>query len=228
MGGGGGFGGVGSQGGGIGGGDEEDDGGPLVPCPDCGRKFKEKAFEKHAKICKKVFMQKRKAFDSVSNRLGELDNAGELIANAKKNEKELENPKPKPEKTAQAVPEWQKKSLAFRQAMLAAKAATGDVEAGVKAAEIKKQLDAAGGSESSDMVKCPHCGRTFNKEAGERHVAICLKTFGSKNGGGSGLKKGGGSNSQNARPGGGVPAAKPSAAGPPPSAANRRPSQNRR
>jgi hypothetical protein len=34
------------------------------------------------------------------------------------------------------------------------------------------------------MTKCPHCGRTFNKEAGERHIAICLKTFGKKSGGG--------------------------------------------
>jgi endogenous inhibitor of DNA gyrase (YacG/DUF329 family) len=35
---------------------------------------------------------------------------------------------------------------------------------------IKKMME-----EDPDMVKCPHCGRTFNKEASERHIPICLK-----------------------------------------------------
>merc|ERR1719476_118320 len=43
-----------------------------------------------------------------------------------------------------------------------------------------------------DMICCENCGRTFNKEAGERHMKICVKTFGSKPGG-SRLTKGGGS-----------------------------------
>lgn len=33
-------------------------------CPSCGRKFNVSAMEKHLKICQKVFMQKRKVFDS--------------------------------------------------------------------------------------------------------------------------------------------------------------------
>ena len=35
----------------------------LIPCNSCGRKFNEKAMEKHEKICQKVFVQKRKVFD---------------------------------------------------------------------------------------------------------------------------------------------------------------------
>lgn len=167
---------------------EDDDGGPLVPCPDCGRSFKAQSLEKHKKICKKVFQHKRKQFNSAANRLGEFDNAQELIANATKSEKqrEKENHAEKSSKKEKgSVPKWKAQSLAFRQAILAAKGASGDPEAAKKAAEIQKQLNAAslasgGNVMESDMVKCPHCGRTFNEEAGQRHIAICLKTFGGK------------------------------------------------
>jgi len=43
----------------------------LYECEDCNRKFNEKAFEKHVKVCKKVFMEKRKAYDSKMNRMTE-------------------------------------------------------------------------------------------------------------------------------------------------------------
>lgn len=38
-------------------------------CPDCGRKFNSGPFERHIKICKKVFQQKRKVFDSTKMRV---------------------------------------------------------------------------------------------------------------------------------------------------------------
>ncbi|CAE7457839.1 zc2hc1a [Symbiodinium pilosum] len=161
----------------------DDDGGPLVPCPDCGRSFKAESLEKHKKICKKVFQQKRKQFNSAANRLGDLDNASELIANASRIDKQKEAPKEadKTSKKDKTVPKWKAQSLAFRQAILAAKGASGDPEAARKAEELQKELIAANPSGmESDMVRCPHCGRTFNKEAGQRHIAICLKTFGNK------------------------------------------------
>mmetsp|Transcript_86401 Transcript_86401/g.176320 ORF Transcript_86401/g.176320 Transcript_86401/m.176320 type:complete len:331 (+) Transcript_86401:94-1086(+) len=168
---------------------EDDDGGPLVPCPDCHRSFKAESLEKHKKICKQVFQNKRKQFNSAANRLGEFDNAQELIANATKSEKQREkenhSEKPSTKKEKGSVPKWKAQSLAFRQAILAAKGASGDSEAAKKAAEIQKELNAAnlasgGNVMESDMVKCPHCGRTFNEEAGQRHIAICLRTFGGK------------------------------------------------
>lgn len=182
---------------------EEDDGIPLVPCPDCGRKFKEDRIDKHMKSCKKVFSQKRKPFSSAANRLGDLENAGELIANAQKIDKEKEAPKvaaKEEKKDDKKVPEWKKKSLEFRAAMLAAKGATGDAEAQAKAQELQEELKAAvGDAVPAGMLKCPHCGRTFKQEAGERHILICLKTFGGKNGGG--LKKGGGRSAGASKPG---------------------------
>jgi len=69
---------------------DAEDAGPLVPCPDCGRSFAADRLERHMKICKKVFQQKRKKFDSAANRLGELENAKQLVANAHKLEKEKE------------------------------------------------------------------------------------------------------------------------------------------
>jgi hypothetical protein len=43
--------------------DARDPGGERIPCPTCGRKFNEAALIKHERICKKVFVDKRKAFD---------------------------------------------------------------------------------------------------------------------------------------------------------------------
>ena len=39
------------------------DDGERVPCGTCGRKFNQNALQKHTKICQKVFVNKRKAFD---------------------------------------------------------------------------------------------------------------------------------------------------------------------
>jgi len=131
--------------------------------------------------------------------LGEFENANELIANASKIERQKDAPKEVPDKAAKkdkSVPKWKAQSLAFRQAILAAKGSS-DPEAAKKAAELQKEINAAnlasgGNVMESDMVRCPHCGRTFNKEAGERHIAICLKTFGKKLGRGPPGVQGGG------------------------------------
>jgi len=188
-----------------------EDGGPVAPmikCEDCGRSFNEKAMEKHANVCKKV-NQKRAKFDSASNRLGELEReAKQLEENAKQTEKQS-NKANKSKKGSDAtdekdsgkpMPKWKKESLAFRQQMLAAKADAGDADAAVKVAAVNKELDKAGAQPDPDKTQCPHCGRTFNKDSAERHINICLKTFGTKAGR---LVRGGGSNGQgNAKVGG--------------------------
>lgn len=48
--------------------DEYGDAGMLIPCRDCGRKFNQQAMQKHQKICKKVFVEKRKAFNIAEQR----------------------------------------------------------------------------------------------------------------------------------------------------------------
>ena len=41
----------------------------LEECPTCNRKFREEAYEKHVKVCKDVFVKKRKAFNSKQKRI---------------------------------------------------------------------------------------------------------------------------------------------------------------
>ena len=45
--------------------------GDMRRCPTCSRSFKPEALQKHANVCKKVFVQKRKAFDITSARAAE-------------------------------------------------------------------------------------------------------------------------------------------------------------
>jgi len=193
--------------------DAFDEGEPteLVPCEGCGRKFKEAALERHAKICKKVFQEKRKAFDSVANRLGEIDDTqkDQLIKNAKKIQKEVvvkkqeaaaaatevEPAAPEATSNPKSIPAWKKKSLEFRAAMLASKAITGDKEAAEQEKALRAELGAAGQDDpANDPSKtiCPHCGRSFNNDSAQRHINICEKTFGGKKGNGGRLVRGGG------------------------------------
>jgi hypothetical protein len=46
---------------------------PKVQCTSCGRSFIETAYERHAKICEKVFVQKRKAYDMSARRAEGLE-----------------------------------------------------------------------------------------------------------------------------------------------------------
>jgi hypothetical protein len=41
----------------------------LKACGSCGRKFNPEAYERHSKICKKVFRTKRKKFNSQAKRI---------------------------------------------------------------------------------------------------------------------------------------------------------------
>ena len=41
----------------------------LNECDSCGRKFNETAFDRHVKVCKKVFVDKRKKFDMKKQRV---------------------------------------------------------------------------------------------------------------------------------------------------------------
>lgn len=49
---------------------QPDDDMEMMKCPrGCGRKFREEIVHKHAKICKKVFQNKRKVFDTAQQRV---------------------------------------------------------------------------------------------------------------------------------------------------------------
>jgi len=205
--------------------DNGEEAGELVKCEDCGRSFNADRIEKHMKVCKKVFQQKRAKFNSAANRLGEFEEKDQLIHNAKKIEAEKEKKqKEEPAKqdskpdAGKPMPKWKRQSLEFQLNVLKQKAEQGDEKAKAKVAELEEQLGVAAANAAPDPDKtvCPHCGRSFNNESAERHINICLKTFGGK---AQRLMRGGGKQMGNQKPN--APAAAAAAPSERPSAVHR-------
>lgn len=162
----------------------------LTPCDSCGRKFNEKALEKHMKVCKKVFVDKRKAFDVGERRWDHVDSNERPKVGAEPTKEE----KAKEELAKKKKAAWRNKSEAFRAAITCARATDDPSGPSEKSEENKKRLEEAEKKleaereESGEIVRCPHCDRKFNADAGKRHIPICQKTFANK----GTLKKGGG------------------------------------
>lgn len=93
--------------------EEDADDGNRVECRDCGRKFNPDRIAKHSKICKKVFIAKRKTFDMKKKRVIDSEHAMMLknqeYQEKKKGVKGMQNVK-KPAK-------WKKQSEEFRAIM---------------------------------------------------------------------------------------------------------------
>ena len=189
-------------------GDEDGDGGdygagagagagsdqPQKKCPDCGRMFNALPYERHVKICAKVFMQKAKVFDSKMMRIG--DNA-ELLALERKKAQQGQRSPSRGNKTRPGAA-----AAASAAASAAAAAAAGEAAAAAEAAEKKRvwkdQSEAlrqamkatremaravARGDKvmpafqpsapDPSFIPCPTCGRRFSQKAGERHIPQC-------------------------------------------------------
>jgi ribosomal protein L37AE/L43A len=76
------------------------DEGELHPCPTCGRKFVQKTFDRHIKICEKVTTKKRKVFDGAKKRLEGLPD----VPIIRKNEGSAKKKPAKPEDEFQKCP----------------------------------------------------------------------------------------------------------------------------
>lgn len=166
--------------------DEDDNIGEMIECPDCNRRFNPSSFEKHAKICAKVFMQKRKVFDSKKMRVA--DNP-ELVNILKKTEKaSAKKPAANPQtRSAPVLPpnagfnaaptmssaaandkaKWKEQSNAFREAMKAARMVSKAIATG---APLPPPTISA---PDPSLIPCPHCGRRFSEKAAERHIPKC-------------------------------------------------------
>ena len=83
---------------------------PTTPCPHCGRSFNSNAFSKHIKICEKVFLQKRKAYNAQQYRFNDSEQASLMKQGAMK---EKMNPLLN-KKNNGAIPKWKLQSMAFR------------------------------------------------------------------------------------------------------------------
>jgi len=167
--------------------------GELMECPDCGRKFNSGPYEKHVKICAKVFMKKRKVFDSQKHRIA--DNP-ELVKILKQNNKQVRGPPKKPptgaakppmnnfeetpkrmaggmnkqlaeDDSASKASKWKQQSQSFREAMKAARQVSQAIASG---APLPPPIMSA---PDPSLIPCPHCGRRFSEKAGERHIPQC-------------------------------------------------------
>lgn len=166
--------------------DVGEEGGPQMECPDCGRKFNPIPYQKHIKICAKVFLQKRKVFDSTKMRVA--DNP-ELVQIIKKTQKEAKVAAKAANQAAarQDIPikpsggagggggggggesKWKQQSEAFRAALKAAKQYTQAKESG---GPLPPPVASA---PDPSLIPCPHCGRRFNEKAADRHIPQCQK-----------------------------------------------------
>lgn len=139
---------------------EEYDEMQLYPCNVCGRSFNGEALKKHAKVCKKVFVNKRKEFNIKAFRAPE--DALQFQQTAGK-----ERGRDRPEKSSKDN-KWRLKSQAFREAIRQSQCIK-------QAMDGKREMPAFQPTpvELDDRTQCPHCSRRFNSEAAERHIPKC-------------------------------------------------------
>ncbi|CAD8110402.1 unnamed protein product [Paramecium sonneborni] len=141
----------------------------LYKCTEgCGRSFNAKALEKHSKVCKKVFQQKRKVFNSQKQRQIEQEECVQMkgvgmkkqiqkqgMKQGQKQQQQIKNDKPK----------WKAQSEAFRAIIRQAK--------GQKLTK-EEQVQLNGAMESAqELVQCKFCNRKFNGEAAKKHIVFC-------------------------------------------------------
>lgn len=137
----------------------------LVKCSEgCGKSFRPDVAKKHAKICKKVFQQKRKVFNMAEQR--QPDELKEFEAESKYRKKQTTKQPAKPKAKEGAIPKWKMQSAMLRNGIRAGK---GDDQSHTEEAIIAKKF------EETQMTRCQFCNRTFNDEAAKRHIPFCEK-----------------------------------------------------
>lgn len=190
-----------------------DAGGPKMGCPTCGRMFNPQPYEKHVKVCAKVFVGKRKAFDSAKMRLEGNPDLKSFVEEEGKGSKKrgkgtLERKASSgKEMTAAATSKavaanvaqskWKEQSEAFRAAMKSARDVSIAIATG---APLPPPVASA---PDSSLVPCPHCQRRFSANAAERHIPVCQNIRAKP----AALKRGGGGNASSGSATGGVSSA---------------------
>ena len=151
-------------------------GGQQLECPDCHRKFNPIPYEKHVKICAKVFLQKRKVFDSTKMRVEDNPELLKLVKQKKKEEAVAARRQKKANGNDRPIggeggggdsKKWKQQSNAFREAMRAAR------NVAMAQASGAPLPPAAPSAPDPSLIPCPHCGRRFNEKAAERHIPQC-------------------------------------------------------
>jgi len=164
----------------AGGGVDGDDG-ERVQCGTCGRRFLPDAYEKHSRVCAKVFAGKRKVFNSAKARVAGTDAAAyNRTTGAGKGSTSKPGGGGGGGAAASSgggggagsVPKWKAQSEMLRAAM----ANMRDVKAALARGEDIRNIPVVPSAPDPSLVQCPHCGRRFNENAASRHIPSCANT----------------------------------------------------
>lgn len=143
----------------------------LYKCDDCGRNFNENALEKHIKICKKVFLQKRNKFDSKQSRQTEeqidIENKNKN-SNYNKKSKKMNKEVTIEEKPLKKIPKWKLQSEQFRRAMTNGRGPSKSSMGQYSNDQMNNEYD-----DVDDREMCSFCNRKFNLKALDRHKPFC-------------------------------------------------------
>lgn len=134
-----------------------------IPCHQCGRKFNQKALARHMKICKKVFGQKRKAFNMKQQR------ADDEALKASRNSNPAVEAELKRKREANKK-KWKAQSAMLRNAVRSSKQIDEAMKNGVPLSELP-QMESIPVEDT--RVQCPHCKRKFADETAKRHIPKC-------------------------------------------------------
>jgi len=163
----------------------EYDGDDRVECHSCGRKFKDDVLPKHAKVCKKVFINKRKGFDTKKQRILDSEHAT-ILKRAEFEEKKNKNKVGTKMANTGSLqggnkkPKWQKQSEELR-AIARANKTTSDFP------QIGNKLGNKAGNKmgntnynnykpsviTEDYSHCNMCNRKYNDNAYAKHLPTC-------------------------------------------------------
>ena len=177
-----------------------DESSPTSPCPHCGRNFNSLALTKHIKICEKVFLKKRKAFNTQKQRINDPEQASLMKQGAMEEKRNplLNN------KKAGGIPKWKLQSMAFRAICNPGKNPAPNQlmnnnrnnnknmgKSNNKGMGMNKNMNnmnmmgngygMGGGFVSNAMAydykHCEFCNRNYNEEAYNKHLNFCKKRY---------------------------------------------------
>ncbi|XP_029384878.1 zinc finger C2HC domain-containing protein 1A [Echeneis naucrates] len=135
----------------------------LVQCNSCKRCFFPKVLERHAKICQKSVVKRRKVFDS-SRQRAEGTDIPALKPIKPKSQSSSATEKAEPPKKPS---NWRKKHEDFIATIRAAKALTQVIKDGGPLPPPPPP------TYDPDYIQCPYCQRRFNESAADRHIKFC-------------------------------------------------------
>ena len=163
---------------------------PTSPCPHCGRSFNSTALSKHIKICEKVFLKKRKAYNAQQYRFNDSEQASLMKQGAMK---EKMNPLLN-KKQSGAIPKWKLQSMAFRAICNPGKNPPPNKGMNNNSKFGKNNINNKGGNkidnnEYGNMAgamnyaiaygykHCEFCNRNYNEDAYNKHLNFCKRRY---------------------------------------------------